>query len=86
MHDQAGREGEEIPFGLRRREHVRGVDTDGLADRRELVHERDIEIALRVFNHLGRLGHPNGRCLVDARFDDGAVDGRDHIERSLVLR
>ena len=33
-----------------------GVDADPVEDDRQLVHERDVEVALRVLDHLGGLG------------------------------
>jgi hypothetical protein len=79
--DQARHERQEIPLGARRGEHVAGVDAEHVADRRQLVHEGDVEIALRVLDHFRRFRHFNRRRAVHAGLDHRAVDLGDQIER-----
>ena len=55
-----------------------------MADRRELVHEGDVEIALRVLDHLGGFGHLD-RGRLDAGGYDRAVDRGDDVGGGLVL-
>ena len=83
--DQARREPEEVPLRAGGREHVRGADAHAIEDQRELVHQRDVEIALRVLDDLRRLGDLDARRPVHARLDDGAVGCRDALERGGVL-
>jgi hypothetical protein len=59
--DQARTEVEEVPLGAGRRQHVHRVDAELVKDGRQLVHERDVEIALRVLDHFGRF------CDLDRR-------------------
>jgi len=54
-------------------------------DGRELVHEGDVEVALRVLDHLGRLGHLDRGRLVQACSDDRTVNGSDDVEGARVL-
>jgi hypothetical protein len=50
-------ERQEVPFGSGRLEHFRRIDADLVEDQRELVHQRDVEVALRVLDHLAGLGN-----------------------------
>ncbi len=83
--DQAGREAQEVPLGAGRLEHVLGADAQPVEDERQLVHERDVEVALRVLDHLGRLGHLDRRGPVDAGGDHRAVGVGDAVEGGRVL-
>ena len=76
---------QEIPFGARGRQHVAGVDVEHVEDRRQLVHERDVEIALRVLDHLGGFRDLDRRRAMDAGRDHRAVDVGDDVERRCVL-
>ena len=77
--DQAWGEIEEIPFGGGRRKHVLRVDVERVEDGRKLVHESDVEIALRVLDHLGCLRDLNRRCLVQASRHHRTVNRRDNV-------
>ena len=61
------------------------ADAHAIEDQRELVHQRDVEIALRVLDDLRGLGDFDRRRAVHARGDDRAVDTRDAFERLFVL-
>jgi hypothetical protein len=50
-----GRKFHLVPAGL---EHLGGVDADLVEDQRQLVHQRDVEVALRVLDHLGGFRPP----------------------------
>ena len=50
-------------------------------DQRELVHQRDVEVALRVLDDLRRLGHLDRRRPVHAGGDDRSIDAGDPLER-----
>ena len=69
----------------RRRQHVLGVDAEHVEDGGEFVHERDVEIALRVLDHLGGFRDLDGGRLVQPGGDDRTVDRGDDVERALVL-
>jgi hypothetical protein len=51
--DQAGPERQEVPFGSGRLEYLEGVDADTVEDDRELVNQRDVQVALGVLDDLG---------------------------------
>src|SRR5258708_1649801 len=82
---QPRKERQEIPFRLRRREHVAGVDAERMADRRELVHECDVEVALGIFDHFGGLRDLDRGRAMDASLDCRAVDLGHRVERLAVL-
>ena len=71
--NQAGLEFLKIPFGAGGSEHVAGVDAELRKYRRQFVHEGDVEIALRVLDHLGSLSHLDRRRAVYAGGDHRAV-------------
>ena len=71
---QARTEGQEVPLGARSFEHFDGVDADLVEDHREFVHQRDVEVALGVFDDLGGFGHLDRAGRVDAGGDHGAVN------------
>ena len=48
---------EEIPFRSGGINHVVGINPHAVADKRELVHKRDIHVSLCIFHRLGRLCH-----------------------------
>ena len=52
-----GREREEVPLGAGRGEHVAGANAHAVEDQRQLVHQRDVQVALGVLDDLGGLGH-----------------------------
>ena len=54
--DQSRPKRQEVPFRSRGIQHFGRVDADLMEDQRELVHQRDVEIALRVLDHLGCFG------------------------------
>ena len=62
-----------------RLQHLLGVDPEAVEDQRELVDERDVDVALRVLDHLGRLGDADARRLVRARLDDARVQRVDEV-------
>ena len=65
----------------RRPRALRRVDAEPIEDRRELVHQRDVEVALGVLDDLGGFGDLDRRRAVDAGLDDRAVDVGDALER-----
>jgi len=61
---------EKIPFGSGGSEHLRGIDIQLVENCRKLVHERNIEISLRVFNDFGSFRGLNVSRSVNARSHD----------------
>ncbi len=78
---QAGLELEEVPFRAGRLEHLRGVDADAVEDDRQLVHQRDVQVALRVLDHLARLGGLDAGAAMHAGLDDRLVQCGDLLQR-----
>ena len=64
--DQARAELQEVPLRAGRVEHVAACGCPAVEDDRELVHQRDVEVALRVLDDLGGLGDLDRRRAVDA--------------------
>jgi hypothetical protein len=56
-----------------------------MEDRREFVHQRDVEVALGILDDLGGLGGLDARRLVDAGLDDRTIDRGDDVERAGIL-
>ena len=54
--DQTRLELQEVPLRSRGFKHLSGVEADPVEDDRQLIHQGDVQIALRVFDHLGCLG------------------------------
>ena len=48
---------------------------------RQFVHQGDIQIALGILDHLGRLGHLDRRSAMHARLDDALVQGGNLFQR-----
>ena len=80
--DEPRPERQEIPFRAGGLQHFLRVDAEAVEDHRQLVHQRDVEIALRVLDHLGRLRDPDldARCM--PAVDHGAVE-RGHLLKRL---
>ena len=70
----------EVPLGRGRPEDVRGGDPDPVKNKRQLVHEGDVEVPLGVLDHLGRLGDPDALRPMDARLDDLLVGRGDSLQ------
>ncbi len=83
--DEAGCEGQEVPLGAGRGEDVGGADAEAIADERELVHERDVEVALGVLDDLGSLSDHDAGGPVDTGWDDALVGRGDTLKRRLIL-
>ena len=64
---------EEVPLGAGRIEDVFGANALFVEDDREFVHQRDVEIALGVFDDLRGLGDHDVWCAMHTDLDDGGV-------------
>ena len=74
-----GPERQEVPLGAGRLQHFLGVDAEAVEDQRQLVDQRDVDVALRVLDHLGRFGDADARRLVRAGLDDARVQRVDEV-------
>ncbi len=68
-----GPERQEVPLAAGRLEHLLRVDAEPVEDHRELVDERDVDVALRVLDHLGGFGDADRGRRVRAGRDDRPV-------------
>ena len=64
--DEPGVKAHEVPLRRCCPEHFRGVDAHPIEDDRQLVHQRNVQITLRVLDHLGGLGNADARRAVHA--------------------
>ena len=81
--DETGPEGQEIPLRPGRRQHILRVDLQPVEDNGKLVHQCDIEVALRVLDHFRRLGNFHRGGLVGSRRNDTGIE---RIDRGRRLR
>src|SRR5260221_8772722 len=72
--DQARAERQEVPFGAGDLEHLDRVESKAVKDDRQLVDEGDVEIALRVLDHLRGFRRLDARGAADAGGDYPYVD------------
>src|SRR4051794_28565795 len=82
--DKAGREREEVPFRPGRFEYVVRVDIKPMENGRQLVHKRDIEVALGILDDFGGFGGPDVWRAVNPGRYDRAVHIGDHAERFII--
>jgi len=81
---EAGAEVEEVPLGSRRLQHFQRIDAHFIEDDGQFVHQRDIDVALRVFDDLGRLRDFNRGNPVQTDLDDRTVDAFQQVQRGGV--
>ena len=72
---------EEVPFRASSVQHIVGVDAHLVEDHRQLVHEGDVDVALRVLDHLGGLRHGDGSGAVHTGLHHHLVDLGDLVQR-----
>ena len=77
---KAGMEREEVRLGGSGAQHLAGVDAHAVEDDRELVHQRDVQVTLRVLDHLGGLGDADAARAVHAGERDLRIELRDALE------
>jgi len=75
--DQAGAEGQEVPFAAGGFQHFQGVDAELVEDQRQLIHQGDVEVALGVLDDFGGFGDADAAGRMGAGGDDLAVEGVD---------
>ena len=83
--DQARPEWQKVPFGAGRLQHFQGIDADPVEDDGQLVHQRDVQIALGVFDYLGGLGHANAGGPVHAGLDYAFIQARHLVQGGRVV-
>ena len=76
---QPGPERQEVPLGPCGNQYLFRVDVHALEDHGELVHEGDVDIALRVFDDLCGFRDLDAGRLVRAGGYDACVDRIDEI-------
>ena len=59
------------------RVHEARLDPQPVENDREFVHQRDIQVALGILDHLGRLGYPDAAGRVRAGLDDTGIQRID---------
>jgi len=79
--DQTRPKRQEVPFAARRFQHFMGIDAHALEDQRQLIDQCDVDVALGVFDHLGRFGHTDAGGAVGAGADDLPVQVIDELRR-----
>ena len=77
--DKTGPERQEIPLRTRRLQNCFGVDAHLVEDHRQLVDQRNVEVALRILDYLRGLGDLDAARLVCARHNDLVVKRIDDI-------
>lgn len=82
--NQAGSEGEEVPLGAGRLQHVRGVDVEPVEDQGQLVHQGDVQVPLGILDDLGGLGHLDGGRPVHPGGDHRFVHPCHHVQGGSV--
>ena len=77
---EPGPEFEEIPFRAGCFQRLGCVDAQTIENDRQLVHERNVEVALGVLDDLRRLRDFDAGCAVDAQFHYCTVERSDAFE------
>ena len=77
---QARAERQEVPLRAGGLQHFQRVDADLVEDDGQLVHQRDVQVALGVLDDLGGLGHLDAGGAVHAGLDDRFVQRGDAVQ------
>jgi hypothetical protein len=70
---QAGVELQEVPFCACRLQYFQRIDSNLVENNRQFVHQCNVQVALRVLDHLAGLGDLDACGAVYARSDDALV-------------
>src|SRR5918992_3364629 len=76
---------QKVPLGGGGSQHLVGIDTHLVEDKRQLIHERNIEISLGILNDLSCLGDLDSRRPVHTGLNHRAIDRRDCIQCLWIL-
>ena len=82
---QPGAERQKVPFGFRRLQHFRRVDSDLIENDGQLIHKRDIKVSLGVLDDLGGFCYLDAGGTVYARRDNRFVQICDFLARGTVV-
>ena len=77
--DEAGAEGQEVPFGAGGFQDLAGVDVELVEEDGEFVDEGDVDVALGVLDDLGGFGDADAGGAVGSRGDDAGVEVVDEF-------
>ena len=69
----------------RRLQHFQRIDADLVEDDRQFVHQRDIQVALGVFDDLGRFRHLDGGGAVNTGSHDRLIQFSNCFERCRII-
>ena len=83
--DQPRLEGQEVPLGPRRVEHVPHRNADLREDLGHFVDERDVDVALRILDRLGRLGRLDRGGPEHAPAGHRAIEPGELLDHLLIL-
>ena len=79
--DQSRPERQEIPFRAGCLQHFFRINADTFENHRQFVHQRNIDVALRIFDDFGGLCNLDTGCLVRSRSNNRCVDAVNEITR-----
>ena len=82
--DQPGPERQEVPLGPRGLQHILGVDAEPVEHQRQLVDQRDVDVALDVLDDLGRFGDADRLRAMRPGADDARIERVDEIRRRRI--
>ena len=71
--DETWPEGQEVPLGASGLQHGVSIDAHLIEDDCQLVDESDVQVTLRVLDHLGSLCHANAFGFVGAGGDNAGI-------------
>lgn len=83
--DQPRTERQEVPLGPGRFQHIQRINAEPVKDDGQLIHQRDVQVALRVLDDLGGFRNLDAGGTVDARAHDRPVQLRQQIQRRASL-
>ena len=82
--DQPRTKRQEVPLGPGRFQHIQRINAEPVKNDGQLIHQRDVQVALRVLNDLGGFRNLDAGGTVDARTHDRPVQIRQQIQRRRV--
>lgn len=77
-------ERQEVPLGPGRFQHIQRINAEPVKNDGQLIHQRDVQVALRVLDDLGGFRNLDAGGTVDARAHDRPVQLRQQIQRRRV--
>ena len=74
-------EWQKVPFAACSVQHFLGVYVHALENHRKFVHQRNVQVALGVFNHFGCFGNPDGAGTVNSGSNHGCINIGHDVQR-----